>query len=174
MILELNKSTLRPFRAEDKKTLALHANDRRIADFLMDTFPHPYTEEDAAYFITNIASSTINIILTIEIDGEAAGCISIHPQTDVYRQNAELGYWLGTKHQRKGIMTEAINAMVNYTFTHLDIDRIYAKVFENNIASARILEKCNFVLDATLHQSIVKNDTTMGELIFVRMKKDIL
>jgi len=80
---------LRPFKITDKKALAKHANNKKIADNLRDRFPNPYTEEDAERFINFVLSDNDPVkTFVIEINGEAAGVISLMPDDDVYRLNA--------------------------------------------------------------------------------------
>ena len=43
-----------------------------------------------------------DIILALEVDGEAAGGIGLHGLKDVYRYNGEIGYWLSEDHWGKG------------------------------------------------------------------------
>ena len=162
MELKCKHSLLRPWRLEDAGSLCVHANNSKVSENLRDVFPFPYTLLDAEYFIKNIASSTTNLILAIEIDGEAVGSIGILPQTDVYQKSAELGYWLGEKYWRKGIASEAVATIVAYAFNIYDINRIYASVFERNTASMRVLEKCGFAREAILHKAVVKNEVIMG------------
>ena len=59
-------------------------------------------------------------------------------------QSATLGYWLGEEFSKKGIMTEGLNSMMIYATKNLGISRIEAATLANNIASRRLLEKCNF------------------------------
>jgi [ribosomal protein S5]-alanine N-acetyltransferase len=169
MKIPLAKSLLRPVKITDAASLALHANNMRVAENLRDVFPHPYTLKDARTFIINIASDTRNLIMALEINGEAAGVIGIHPQTDIYRKSAELGYWLGEKYWGRGIITEAVNALVNYAFEHIDINRIYANVFEKNIASMKVLEKCGFICEAVQKKAVVKNNIIMDEHVYARL-----
>ena len=59
-------------------------------------------------------------------------------------QSATLGYWLGEEFSKKGIMTEGLNSMMIYASKNVGISRIEAATLPNNIASRRLLEKCNF------------------------------
>ncbi len=59
-------------------------------------------------------------------------------------QSATLGYWLGEEFSRKGIMTEGLNSLITYANKNMGITRIEAATLPNNIASRRLLEKCNF------------------------------
>lgn len=105
MIIHGDGFLLRHHKPADIPALVKHANNKNISDNLRDRFPNPYTEKDAEWFI-NFASENSNPVtnFVIEINSEAAGSISFWPGEDVYRLNAEIGYWLGEEHWGKGII----------------------------------------------------------------------
>jgi RimJ/RimL family protein N-acetyltransferase len=86
---------LRSFDAEDTPILVALCNNKKIWDNVRDYFPHPYTQKNAKEFIGLATSKIPQEIFAIEFDGKLAGCISVHPQNDVYRLSAEIGYWIG-------------------------------------------------------------------------------
>ncbi|HRN80675.1 MAG TPA: GNAT family protein [Ferruginibacter sp.] len=161
---------LRSWQAEDAESLAHHANNIHIAQYMTDQFPHPYTLAHARQFIDMALSFSPSRILAIEVDGVGAGGIGIHLQQDVMRKNGELGYWLSERYWGHGIITEAIREMVPYTFSHFDIIRIYARPYGNNIASQRVLEKAGFNLEAHIRGNIFKNGEYLDELIYAIRK----
>jgi len=157
---------LRPWSIEDLECLVKYANNYNIAKNLMDVFPHPYFTENGLTFIEMANKNFPANILAIEINGEASGAIGVHPGSDVYRKNAEMGYWLAEPFWGKGIMTNAISQMVEYGFKNWDIIRIYARPYGHNIASQKALEKAGFVLEARLEKTIFKNGEYIDELIY--------
>lgn len=158
---------LRSFRLTDKKSLAKYANNKNISNNLRDRFPHPYTEEGAEWFINFVLSDNDPVKnFIIDINDEAAGTISIFPGEDVYRLNAEIGYWLGEEHWGKGIMTAVIKATVKYAFENLGIKRIYATPFATTIGSVKALEKAGFIKEATIHNGVIKNNKVMDYYIY--------
>ncbi|MCF8236982.1 MAG: GNAT family N-acetyltransferase [Saprospiraceae bacterium] len=157
---------LRPWTLEDVPNLIRLGGNEKVARFMTDAFPHPYTEEHARQFIQKANSQEPARILAITSGQEAIGGIGLHPGTDIYRRNAELGYWLGEPFWGQGIMTKAIRNMVSYGFEHLDIHRIYARPFHTNIGSQRALEKAGFILEARLEGTIIKNEEILDELIY--------
>lgn len=162
---------LRDLRPEDSESIALHGNDKDIADNLTNRFPFPYTLDNAKSFIAFACNSDLNhFIQAITIDDIAIGAIGLHPQTDVSCKNAELGYWIGKKHWGQKIMSRAITQMLDYGFKNLDITRIYARPYPNNIASQKILEKNGFILEARLKDTLFKNDQYLDELIYAIRK----
>ncbi len=158
---------LRPIERTDKTSLAKHANNKKISDNLRDRFPHPYTEEDAEWFINFVFSDNDPVkVFVIEINNEAVGAISISPGEDIYRLNAEIGYWLGEEHWGKGIMTAVLKETVKYTFENLGIKRIYATPFVTTIGSIKTLEKAGFKQEATIRNGVIKNSKILDYHIY--------
>lgn len=162
--------TLRPWTLNDLDSLVKYANNPRIAQNLMNRFPHPYTEANGKMFIGMAMGSTPANILAIEIEGAAAGGIGLHLQDDVYCKNAELGYWIAEPYWNKGIVTKAVMQMVGYGFQHFDITRIFARPFGTNTASQRVLEKAGFALEARFEKTIFKNGVYQDELVYAIRK----
>ena len=158
---------LRDWRATDAPSLTEHANNPDIARWMRDGFPHPYTREDADRFIAMATGDYPGIILAIEVEGIAAGGIGIHLFDDIYRMTAEIGYWLSPKFQGRGIMTEAVQAILPVGFQIMNINRIQAGVFHTNRPSMRVLEKCGFRLEAVHKKAIIKNDEILDECLYV-------
>lgn len=162
---------LRPWNENDTDSLVANANNFNIARFLTDGFPHPYTEENARAFIAMATKDVPVHIFAIEVEGKAAGGIGIHPQSDIMKKNAELGYWLGESYWGKGIITAAIKQMIDFAFNTYDITRIYARPFGNNAASQKVLQKAGFTLEARIEKNIFKNGEFLDELIYAVRKK---
>jgi [ribosomal protein S5]-alanine N-acetyltransferase len=162
---------LRPWELTDLDNLVYHANNSRIAQFMTDGFPNPYLPENGKAFIEFANKGNPIHIFAIEVEGQAAGGIGIHPQIDIMRKNAELGYWLSEKYWGHGIITQAIAQMVKFGFGAFDISRIYARPFGTNLASQHVLEKNGFLLEAKIEKSIFKNGEYLDELIYAVRKK---
>lgn len=157
---------------EDLDDLVRNANNFNIARNLTDGFPHPYTIQNGRAFIENAIQSVPPRILCIEVEGRAAGGIGLHPQSDVFRKNAELGYWLAEPYWGKGIMTNAVKQMVEYSFSNFDINRIFARPFGSNIASQHVLEKAGFQVEARFHGTIIKNGKEEDEVVYAVRRKN--
>ena len=158
---------LRPWHREHAASLARHADNPRIAAGMRDAFPSPYTLEDAHRFISLARGPSPNLLLAIEVNGEAVGGIGIHPLQDVYHMTAEIGYWLAEPFWGRGIMTAAVQALLPVAFGRYDIHRIQAGIFASNPASMRVLEKCGFVREAVHRNAITKGGVVMDEILYV-------
>lgn len=157
---------LRPWRVSDRDTLVNLGNNPNIARYLTNAFPSPYTKEKADAFVAMANQEDPPRILAITLDEQPVGAIGLHPQMDIHCQNAEMGYWLGEPYWGRGIMTRAIRLMATYGFTHLPVNRIFARPFSTNIGSQRALEKAGFTLEARLQGTILKHGEVLDELIY--------
>jgi [ribosomal protein S5]-alanine N-acetyltransferase len=162
---------LRPWTREDVNTLVSLADNVKIANFMTDQFPFPYTINRGMEFIEMASRYEPTNILAIEYKGAISGSIGIHPQQDIMRKNAELGYWLGEPYWGKGITTKAVIKMVEYGFRNFDIERIFARPFGTNIASQKVLTKAGFILEGRFERTILKNGVMLDELIYAIRKK---
>ena len=161
---------LRPFRETDLTNLVKYANNPKIAQNLTDAFPYPYTEDAGKNFIQMALQNNPANILAITIDDKLVGGMGLHPQADIHRLNAELGYWLAEPFWGQGIITAAVKEMIDYGFANLPIERIFAVPFGSNLASQRVLEKTGFILEAQLSKTLIKNGVMEDELIYAIRK----
>ena len=166
--LELDRSVVRPWRQSDADALSRHANARSIWLNLRDGFPHPYTLADAESFLESAAST----YWCIEVGGEAAGGIGLSRGEDVERYSAELGYWLGEAHWGRGIVSEAVAAVTDYAFAELGVHRMFALPYAHNRASARVLEKSGYTLEARKRDASFKDGAFVDQLLYARVQTD--
>lgn len=149
---------LKPWCEAYKFQLKAAADYPEIEENLRDGFPMPYTLADAEAYIDSCVcrEGDMPLCRAILADGKVAGCIGSFRCSNVYRYNAELGYWLARPCWNQGIMPEAIRQMCRIGFSAWDIVRIFAQPFGSNPASARVLEKAGFIREGTLKKSVFK------------------
>jgi [ribosomal protein S5]-alanine N-acetyltransferase len=169
--LTSNKVTLRPWCEDDLASLIRHANNFNIWKNLRDGFPHPYTKEAGKGWLEIAKNESTNLLFAIEVDGEAVGGIGAMFKDDVYRINAELGYWLSEQYWGQGVVSTAVNLLVDFVFANYpDITRIYADLFSYNPGSARVLQKCGFHLESIHKKAVIKNGQIIDEHRYVRFR----
>ena len=163
------KILLRPWLAKDLEPLVALANNKKIFDTVRDAFPHPYTLKNAKEWLSLNVGITPVLNFVIEVDGNFAGSIGMVPKTDIVRGNMEIGYWLGEAYWNKGIVTTAVNLIVEYGFKQLGIIRIHTGVFEYNSASMRVLEKCGFTKEGVFRKSVFKQNKIWDEIRYSKI-----
>ena len=64
-------------------------------------------------------------------------------------EEVEIGYSVLKEFRRHGYVTEALNALVPWIFTHSPVSSVCAQTYPHLAASIGVLRKCGFILDGT-------------------------
>lgn len=65
---------------------------------------------------------------------------------------AEIGYSMARDQWGRGLMTEAVSAIIQFGFERMGLNRIEARCDSLNVGSARVMEKCGMVHEGTLRE----------------------
>ena len=113
-----------------------------------------------------------NWAITLKENGdEPIGNISvvrINSATDC----AAMGYAMSRAHWRKGIMPEALKALVDFLFDEVGFNRIEAEHDVNNPASGKVMEKAGLRYEGTLRQSGHSNQGIIDVVWRAILKQD--
>lgn len=172
MKFSFGEYNIRSWCDADVEILHRYANNRKIWLNLRDIFPHPYTIEDARWWIEHTSQEDPERSFAIASEEEPIGGIGLIFGDDVHRYSAELGYWLAEPYWGRGIMTGAVRAMIEYAIEKLPLNRIYAEPFAPNLASLRVLEKADFHREGLLRASVVKNGEILDQILYARLISD--
>lgn len=97
-----------------------------------------------------------SMVCAVEYLGEIGGAISFHSILHELKKT-EIGYWLASEYQGKGIMHRCCKYLINYAFEELDMDKIEIKVIKENIKSHNVCKKLGFELEGTITNSGIVN-----------------
>lgn len=80
----------------------------------------------------------------------------------------ETGYWVNTQYSNRGLITEAINALVRYMFEVLKAKRVEINCEEDNIKSAKVAQRLHFDFEGKLknHRLDATSRKVIASLIF--------
>lgn len=174
MQISFDKYFIRSYKPADKDSLVKYADNYKIARYLRNSFPHPYTHKDADSWINSAIIQNPELNFAIATSDELIGGIGIIKQEDIYKYSAEIGYWLAQPFWGKGIATGALIATTDYIFNNFDIIRLFAGVFEGNASSARVLEKAGYKFEGTLRKAIYKENTFLNQLLYAILKDEFM
>ncbi len=107
------------------------------------------------------------LLLTIIVDNQAVGMVDLH-QIDWQNRTAELGYWLSSEFQGKGIITTAVNQLVSHAFNHMLLHKVILQADSENDKSIAVAHRLGFLLEATLKQQVRYQDTFKDMCIFAK------
>lgn len=160
----MSKVVLRDIRLGDADSLVKYGNNLKIWNNMRDYFPNPYKKEDAMFFVDKVNNSKTETAFAISKDDELIGVVGYNLQGDIYHHSAEIGYWIGEPFWGQGITTDALRQAVDHAFNVSKVKRLYTSVFENNIASTKVLENAGFVFEGRGIKSVLKNEEYLDEL----------
>lgn len=150
--IETPRFTLRPLRKSDAGLLELYSSDKRIARSTT-SIPHPLPPGTTEAFIDRVTNPEQNEQVWV-LDGSAhdhAELLGVIGLTFIERDQSEIGYWIAPAFWNTGYASEAVNALLaaNPKSSH----SIFAEVFQDNPASARVLTNAGFeyIGDAETH-----------------------
>lgn len=89
--------------------------------------------------------------ITRKGEGEFIGSCGYYGFHAWYKR-AGFGYELSRNYWRRGIMTEALSAMIDYGFGELGLNRVEAVIMPGNTASIKLLEKLGFRKEGLLEE----------------------
>ncbi|GBD86157.1 putative ribosomal N-acetyltransferase YdaF [bacterium BMS3Abin03] len=165
---------IRSFHPTDKEAILKYANNINVSKNLRDSFPYPYTGEDADAWLKLACSQKSEMNFAIANKHELIGGIGLMPQTDVYRYSAEIGYWLAEQFWGRNIASSAVIAMTKYAFNSFNFIRLFANVFEFNPASARVLEKAGYKFEGSMRKAVYKNCRFWDQLMYSILKEETI
>lgn len=102
--------------------------------------------------------------------GELIGIINLH-DVDEVRNIAETSYILSPSCWGQGIMTEALQCVLQFAFEEAALERVRADVFEGNAASERVLQKCGMVREGILKGKYLKNGKSIDAVLYEVSRK---
>ncbi|HQH63546.1 MAG TPA: GNAT family N-acetyltransferase [Clostridiales bacterium] len=110
----------------------------------------------------------------IEYKGQAIGSIGVVELSDK-DERAVAGYCLGYDYWGKGLMTEALSAVVAYMFETVGLNRLYAYHDIENPASGRVMIKCGMQPEGTFREHLRRKDGTFADVrVYAILRSDYL
>ena len=174
MKISFGEYCIRSYDLNDLEALVKYANNIKVSQLLRDQFPFPYTRVDAENWLMQACNQHTETNFAIANNFELIGAIGINLQEDVNRFSAEIGYWLGESFWGKGIVTDAVKIFTRYAFENFDLNRIFANVFEGNIASEKVLLKAGYKKEGTLKKAVFKNGKFLDQYIYAILKDEFI
>ncbi|TMD44667.1 MAG: GNAT family N-acetyltransferase [Chloroflexi bacterium] len=86
---------------------------------------------------------------TEKASGEFLGWFSFRPKDAASPNDVALGYRLRRAVWGQGYATEGVRALIRQGFTELDVQRVFATTYQDNLASRRVMEKAGLTLVRT-------------------------
>src|SRR5438477_4406706 len=154
--LETERLILRKHSMRDVNDIFEYASVPEIAKYVM--WEHHRSVADSLHFLRAVIQQYQNGVpspwgIVYKENNKIIGTAGYHIWNPAHRR-AEIGYALSPSYWNKGIMTEALEAMLKFGFEHLDLNRIEAMCKVENTASERVMQKCRMKFEGTLREQM--------------------
>jgi len=171
--LYTGRLVLRQLRPTDDKEIMVLRSNEKILQFLV--IPKCNNLLEAKQFIDKINNSIKNNEsiywgITEKNDETLIGTICLW---NISKENfrAEVGYALHPDFQRKGFMSEAMNVVLDYGFTKMELHSIEAHVHPDNQPSINLLQKKGFIEEALFKENVFFNGKFLDTVVYSRLNK---
>jgi RimJ/RimL family protein N-acetyltransferase len=88
------------------------------------------------------------------------------------RKSAQIGFWVGRRYWGRGLATEALKLVLEFSFTELKLDRVNAWTFEKNMASRKVMEKCGLKPESVVREAYFKFNQYHDQLNYRILKSE--
>jgi ribosomal-protein-alanine N-acetyltransferase len=167
-IIKTDRLVIRKITHDDVSEVFFLRSDKELIKYL-DRAPMETMEEAFEYIKKGNESFTendaINWGIQLKDDNKLIGTIGFW-RIDKPHHRAEVGYAIHTDHQGKGLMNEALQAVIEYGFHALGFHSIEANINPHNHASSRLLLKNNFVKEAHFKENYYFNGKFYDSVIY--------
>ena len=151
--LETKRLLLREINAEDAEDIFTYYADPLVTQFFMDPLTelsqaHPIAEEYYNYFHTG---KGVVWGLSLKEHPALIGTCG-YEILSKWDRRGDIGYDLARPYWGQGLMKEALQVVIEFSFTQLDLHRIQAFILSENARSIQLLKSLNFTVDGVLRQ----------------------
>jgi RimJ/RimL family protein N-acetyltransferase len=158
--VETERLLLRRWRDDDAEELYLYAKDPRVGPIA--GWPPHTSVDNSREIIRGVLSMPETYAVVLKESGKPVGSAGImfgqNGTAQMSDGEAEIGYWIGVPYWGRGLIPEAVGALLRRCFRDLGCFGVWCGYYDGNVKSKRVSEKCGF----SYHHSETKY-STFGE-----------
>ena len=148
--IDTQRLILRPFEKTDLEDFYEYASVEGTGE--MAGWHHHENQEKSSQILDLFISEDKTFAVCLKESGKVIGSLGVEKygmedkltEFDGYR-GREIGYVLSQDYWGRGLMPEAVSAVVDYLFNECDMDFLTCGYYDFNSRSKRVQEKCGFV-----------------------------
>lgn len=137
----------------------------------------PYTSVDQAHRLieglakVRLAGAGINWAITLRGDERLIGKCGYNEWSKAHRRG-DVSYIVAREKRGMGVVSEALGAMLDYGFDHMNLHSVEAGVTPGNEASTRMLQRLGFRLEGHLRENFLTDRGFVDSLIYSILRSD--
>ncbi len=136
----------------------------------IDWCSEQFTEHDAEHFIQAnrlnwVKGEAYGFSIFDKQRGKLVGMVAINEFYHVFNM-ASLGYWIADEEQHKGYGKEALNALIEFCFSQLELTRLEIVCDPENIPSQKLALACGALKEHIARNRFLFNDQPKDGIVF--------
>lgn len=166
-VIPAGSFALRPLRKADEGMVGFYAADRRVAHMTAN-IPHPLPPGAAAAFIARVTAKG-HTEHVWAMDASASGgeeLMGLITLDCLDARQAETHYWVAPPFQGQEIASNAVTALMDAN--PLGLETVFASVFHDNPASAKVLTNAGFQYLGDAESFCVSRDAALSTWTYSR------
>jgi RimJ/RimL family protein N-acetyltransferase len=171
--MELDGARLRPLRAADAAALYAYLRDPVVTE--LTAYPEVTPELVESMIERSLgrwaAGEPSKLAIALPHDDQVVGTCGFNDWSPAHRW-AELAYDMSPAHWGKGLMRQAVAAVIGWAYRQDRLDRVHAYVRVDNFRSQRLLEKCGFQREGRLRSFRVCRGRPHDFYIYALLRSD--
>jgi len=165
------KVRLRAIERDDIPRFVKWLNDPEVKQYLTMFWPLSHAEEER-WFEKQLDDQNSRVFAIETEDGTHIGNIGLH-DIDWKNRKATLGIFIGEKdYWNRGYGTDAIKTLLRFAFEELNLNRVQLSVLDFNARAIRCYEKCGFITEGRLRQTLFRNGRYHDELRMAVLREE--
>ena len=166
------KCSLRALEPEDLDFLYAIENDPDIWE-ISNTL-RPYSKAVLKEYLQNTHKDIFEVkqlrLCVCSAEGQRIGLVDLF-DFDPRHQRAGMGILIiNPENRKKGVGAEALQLLIDYAFTILELHQLYANVLEDNLPSIHLFEKLGFERVGVKKEWVRWGGTFKNELLYQKIK----
>lgn len=148
-IIETKRLILRAFTLEDLDDFYEYASVQGVGE--RAGWAHHKSKQESQEILKRFIAEDKTFAICLKKDGKVIGSLGVEKyglEESLTEFNGylgrEIGYVLAKSCWGKGIMPEAVTAVIEYLFKEIDLDFLICGYYDFNAQSKRVQEKCGF------------------------------
>jgi RimJ/RimL family protein N-acetyltransferase len=171
--LETPRLIIRRFREDDIPALTAYRADPNVYRYLpWDS----YDKAKARALIEDLKDKEPGEVgrYFFALEDKTTGVLigDLYLRTEDDKRLAEIGYVFALSSQGKGLATEAVGALLEYTFGTLHMHRLMARAVSDNAASLKLLERFGFRQEAHFVKSLWYRGAWVDTVVYALLKEE--
>lgn len=171
-VIETERLTLRPFRQEDLNDFYEYASVEGVGE--MAGWKHHESIDESREIMDSFIRNDKVFAICLKENDKVIGTVGVEKYglEDAFTEfneyyGRELGFVLSKEHWGKGLMPEAVNAVIDYLFNELDYDFLLCGYYNFNERSKRVQLKCGFRPYRSLEMTTQMGTKEQGTLMLL-------